>query len=84
MAPQQSIPQITGSGPKRVTIVEVGPRDGLQNERVRVPTATKVQFIEADVMAFVLIKTATNRRPSADRKAEDRTLLSLSVAFTRR
>ena len=47
MAPQRSIPQITGSGPKRVTVVEVGPRDGLQNERVRVPTATKVQFIEA-------------------------------------
>ena len=47
MTPQQTIPQITGSGPKRVTIVEVGPRDGLQNERVRVPTATKVKFIEA-------------------------------------
>ncbi len=32
--------------PKEVTIVEVGPRDGLQNEPETVPTATKVAFIE--------------------------------------
>jgi len=31
----------------QVQIVEVGPRDGLQNERVRIPTANKVSFIEA-------------------------------------
>lgn len=30
-----------------VQIVEVGPRDGLQNERVRLPTATKIRFVEA-------------------------------------
>ena len=30
----------------RVTIVEVGPRDGLQNEAARVPTADKVAFVE--------------------------------------
>jgi hydroxymethylglutaryl-CoA lyase len=47
MAPQQTMPQITANGAGRVQIVEVGPRDGLQNERVRVPTATKVRFIEA-------------------------------------
>ncbi len=33
--------------PTRVTIVEVGPRDGLQNEAALVPTATKVAFIDA-------------------------------------
>jgi isopropylmalate/homocitrate/citramalate synthase len=33
--------------PDRITIVEVGPRDGLQNERVRVATGVKVRFIEA-------------------------------------
>jgi hydroxymethylglutaryl-CoA lyase len=33
--------------PKHVTIVEVGPRDGLQNEKERIPTETKVQFIDA-------------------------------------
>lgn len=30
-----------------VKIVEVGPRDGLQNEKVTVPTQTKVEFITA-------------------------------------
>jgi hydroxymethylglutaryl-CoA lyase len=30
---------------KRVTIVEVGPRDGLQNERALVSTADKIDFI---------------------------------------
>jgi hydroxymethylglutaryl-CoA lyase len=33
--------------PRRVTIVEVGPRDGLQNEAAIVPAGTKVAFIEA-------------------------------------
>ena len=31
--------------PKRVQIVEVGPRDGLQNEAAHVPTAEKVAFV---------------------------------------
>jgi len=31
--------------PKRVTIVEVGPRDGLQNESVLVSTADKIEFV---------------------------------------
>src|SRR5713226_4052388 len=30
---------------RRVTIVEVGPRDGLQNERAVVPTADKIEFV---------------------------------------
>lgn len=30
-----------------VTLVEVGPRDGLQNERVRIPTPVKIRFVEA-------------------------------------
>lgn len=32
--------------PERVKIVEVGPRDGLQNESARVPVAVKVELIE--------------------------------------
>jgi hydroxymethylglutaryl-CoA lyase len=32
--------------PTRVTIVEVGPRDGLQNETVTVPTRDKITFID--------------------------------------
>lgn len=31
--------------PRKVRIVEVGPRDGLQNEAASVPTATKIGFI---------------------------------------
>jgi len=31
--------------PKRVTLVEVSPRDGLQNEPASIPTAVKVDFI---------------------------------------
>uniref|UniRef100_A0A8C6TZF5 hydroxymethylglutaryl-CoA lyase n=1 Tax=Neogobius melanostomus TaxID=47308 RepID=A0A8C6TZF5_9GOBI len=32
--------------PERVKIVEVGPRDGLQNEKTIVPTETKIQLID--------------------------------------
>ena len=35
------------SWPARVRLVEVGPRDGLQNESVPVPTERKIEFIEA-------------------------------------
>ncbi len=31
--------------PRRITIVEVGPRDGLQNERALVPTPDKIELI---------------------------------------
>jgi hydroxymethylglutaryl-CoA lyase len=36
---------------KRIEIVEVGPRDGLQNEPTVVATATKVEFIERAIAA---------------------------------
>jgi isopropylmalate/homocitrate/citramalate synthase len=32
--------------PDRVTIVEVGPRDGLQNEKAVVPTSQKIAFVD--------------------------------------
>ena len=32
--------------PKRVTVAEMGPRDGLQNEHELVPTETKIAFID--------------------------------------
>jgi hydroxymethylglutaryl-CoA lyase len=38
---------VFASLPKRVTIVEVGPRDGLQNEDAVIPTQAKVRFIDA-------------------------------------
>ena len=36
----------TATYPRSVKIVEVGPRDGLQNEQTRVSTADKVQLIQ--------------------------------------
>jgi hydroxymethylglutaryl-CoA lyase len=32
--------------PRHVTVVEVGPRDGLQNEKATVPTADKIAFVD--------------------------------------
>jgi len=33
--------------PRKVTLIEVGPRDGLQNEHQIIPTALKIKFIDA-------------------------------------
>jgi isopropylmalate/homocitrate/citramalate synthase len=41
----------SATGGRRVRIYEVGPRDGLQNEAVEVPTEVKVRFIELLVEA---------------------------------
>jgi hydroxymethylglutaryl-CoA lyase len=35
------------SAPRRVAIVEVGPRDGLQNEAAPISTADKIRFVDA-------------------------------------
>jgi hydroxymethylglutaryl-CoA lyase len=48
------------SFPKRVTICEVGPRDGLQNEAQTVPAADKVRYIEMLVDAGVTAIEATS------------------------
>ena len=39
--------------PSKVTIYEVGPRDGLQNEARQVPTPDKIRFIDALVAAGI-------------------------------
>jgi hydroxymethylglutaryl-CoA lyase len=46
--------------PSRVTIYEVGPRDGLQNEKGVIPTATKAEFIHRLVAAGLPIVEATS------------------------
>jgi hydroxymethylglutaryl-CoA lyase len=46
--------------PDRVTIVEVGPRDGLQNEPVAIPAHDKVRFIEALAAAGLSVVEATS------------------------
>src|SRR3954469_6167950 len=40
------MPEKTWSVPDSVKVVEVGPRDGLQNEAREVPTAVKLELIE--------------------------------------
>jgi hydroxymethylglutaryl-CoA lyase len=42
---------VLAAAPRTVHIVEVGPRDGLQNETAPIPTAAKIAFIEALVRA---------------------------------
>jgi len=60
---------------RRVTVVEVGPRDGLQNEKVTIATAEKVAFIDAltgaglpviEVSAFVNPKRVPQMGDAAD------------------
>jgi isopropylmalate/homocitrate/citramalate synthase len=43
-----------------ITIVEVGPRDGLQNEPRRVPTASKIAFVDALSAAGLPVIEATS------------------------
>jgi hydroxymethylglutaryl-CoA lyase len=61
--------------PKHVTIVEVGPRDGLQNERALVSTADKIEFVNRlsaahlpviEVSAFVSPKWVPQMADAAD------------------
>ncbi|MFP5343745.1 MAG: hydroxymethylglutaryl-CoA lyase [Candidatus Limnocylindria bacterium] len=44
--PGPSLTAEPGPADRRVRVYEVGPRDGLQNEAVAIPTATKARFIE--------------------------------------
>jgi hydroxymethylglutaryl-CoA lyase len=46
--------------PERATIVEVGPRDGLQNEPGTVPTAIKVAFIDRLARTGLAVVEATS------------------------
>src|SRR5213596_3301349 len=46
--------------PSSVRIVEVGPRDGLQNEKVSLPTEQKIQFINLLADAGLPVVEATS------------------------
>ena len=61
--------------PSRVTIVEVGPRDGLQNEKAAIPTADKIAFVDrltaaghsvVEVSAFVSPKWVPQMADAGD------------------
>jgi hydroxymethylglutaryl-CoA lyase len=67
-----TLPELRG---RRVTVVEVGPRDGLQNERVTVSTGDKVTFVNLlsasrlpviEVSAFVSPKWVPQMADAAD------------------
>jgi hydroxymethylglutaryl-CoA lyase len=51
--------------PERVTIYEVGPRDGLQNEKTVVPAAVKAEFVRRLVAAGLGTVETTSFVPSA-------------------
>src|SRR3954452_19212480 len=46
--------------PERVTIYEVGPRDGLQNEKALVPTDVKAEFVRRLLAAGLPVVEATS------------------------
>src|SRR3984893_16731039 len=46
--------------PTSVRVVEVGPRDGLQNEKVLIPTEQKIQFIQMLADAGLPVVEATS------------------------
>lgn len=46
--------------PRHVRVVEVGPRDGLQNEKALVPTAQKIRFIQMLAEAGLPVVEATS------------------------
>src|SRR5258708_37674211 len=46
--------------PRAVRVVEVGPRDGLQHEKVIVPTGQKIQFIQMLADAGLPVVEATS------------------------
>ncbi|MBO0780046.1 MAG: hydroxymethylglutaryl-CoA lyase [Ktedonobacteraceae bacterium] len=46
--------------PQAVRVVEVGPRDGLQNEKVHIPTEQKIRFIELLAEAGLPVVEATS------------------------
>ncbi|KAL2641446.1 hypothetical protein R1flu_009033 [Riccia fluitans] len=53
-------PKLLRGLPHRVKIVEVGPRDGLQNEKISVPTDIKVELIQKLVDAGLPVVEATS------------------------
>ena len=55
-----SCPHPPSGWPRQVTIWEVGPRDGLQNEAIVIPVATKVEFVRRLVGAGLRTVEATS------------------------
>jgi len=55
--------------PTKVRIVEVGPRDGLQNEPTNVPTAVKIELIErSPTQGYRPSRRPRSSRPNGSRR----------------
>lgn len=61
-SPSERLPMVVPEAglPTEVTIYEVGPRDGLQNESSLVPTATKAEFVKRLLAAGLPVVEATS------------------------
>lgn len=67
--------------PDRVKIVEMGPRDGLQNETNVVSTADKVRFIDLlSASGLAAIETTSFVRPSAIPQLDDAEAVMAAIA----
>ncbi len=75
MSAERAAATVTDFRGRRVTIVEVGPRDGLQNEHAQVATADKIEFVNRlsaarlpviEVGAFVSPKWVPQMADAAD------------------
>src|SRR6478609_11098306 len=58
-SPDRSLNEMNVPLPSKVKIVEVGPRDGLQNEPQAVPTAVKIELIDRLTDAGLSVVEAT-------------------------
>ena len=66
MRPAVRVGMTMASAPASVTIVEVGPRDGLQNESALVPTTAKIAFVEELAAAGLpVVETTSFVNPAA-------------------
>lgn len=66
--------------PRNVTVYEVGPRDGLQNEREPVPTDVKVRFVDLLTSAGLLYVEVTSFvRPGAIPQLADATEVAQKI-----
>ena len=73
--------EVLGALPRRVTVVEVGPRDGLQNEKGVVSTADKVRFIDLlSVAGFPVIEATSFVSPKAVPQLADAAEVMAAIA----
>ena len=73
--------EVLGALPRRVTVVEVGPRDGLQNEKGVVSTADKVRFIDLlSAAGFPVIEATSFVSPKAVPQLADAAEVMAAIA----